>query len=120
LAVEKLSQFVDREIQQKNIPALSIAIVDEKGIVWAQGFGFSDRERRKPATAQTIYRVGSVSKLLSDVAVVQLIEQGKLKLDDEIQAILPDFHPRNPFGQPITVRRLMNHQSGCANPCVTT
>ncbi len=111
-AVEKLSQFVDREIQQKKIPALSIAIVDENGVFWAQGFGFSDRERQRPATAQTVYRVGSVSKLLSDVAVVQLIEQGKLKLDDEIQTILPNFHPHNPFGQPITVRRLMNHQSG--------
>ena len=112
VAAASIAQFIEREIQQKQIPGFSIAIVDENGVVWAQGFGFSDRDRMQPATAQTVYRVGSVSKLLSDVAVVQLIELGKLKLDDEIQTVLPDFHPHNPFGQPIKLRHLMNHQSG--------
>ena len=76
-----VSEFIASEIKLKQIPALSIAIVDGDRIVWAQGFGFQDPEKGTPATAETIYRVGSVSKLLSDVAVVQLIQQGKLKLD---------------------------------------
>ncbi len=111
-AASELSQFIQREIEQKDIRALSIAVVDGDRIVWAQGFGFADAARTQPATAQTVYRVGSVSKLLSDVAVVQLIEQGKLKLDDDVRTILPDFQPHNPFDQPITLRRLMSHQSG--------
>lgn len=111
-AVARLSTFIEAEMEQKRIPAFSIAVVDEHGIVWAQGFGFADRERTKPATAETIYRVGSVSKLLSDMALVQLIDQGKLKLDEDITAVLPNFRPNNPFGKPITLRQLMNHQSG--------
>lgn len=111
-AADALSKFIGREIQQKQIPAFSIAVVDENGLIWAQGFGFEDREQKRPATAQTVYRVGSVSKLLSDVAVVQLIEQGKLKLEDDVQSVLPDFRPKNPFGPPIKLRHLMNHQSG--------
>ena len=112
LAAEALSQFIEREIEQKALPAVSIAVVDTEGVVWARGFGFADLERTRPATAATIYRVGSVSKLLSDIAVVQAIEQGTLQLDDDIRRVLPDFHPRNPFDQPITLRQLMNHQSG--------
>jgi serine beta-lactamase-like protein LACTB len=111
-AVARLSEYINAEMQQKNIPALSIAVVSDQGIVWAQGFGFADREKKRPATAQTIYRVGSVSKLLSDMALVQLIDQGKLKLDEDIQSALPNFRPNNPFGKPITLRQLMSHQSG--------
>lgn len=111
-AVAKLRTYINDELTQKNIPALSIAVVDDQGIVWAQGFGFADREKKHPATAQTIYRVGSVSKLLSDMALVQLIEQGKLQLDDDIATVVPNFRPNNPFGKPITLRQLMNHQSG--------
>ncbi len=111
-AADSLSHFIAAEIEQKKIPAVSIAVVDAEGVMWAHGFGFEDPQRTRPATAATVYRVGSVSKLLADIAVVQAIEQGKLKLDDDIRSILPDFQPHNPFDQPITLRRLMNHQSG--------
>ncbi len=107
-----LSKFIDYETKQKHIPALSIALVDGNEIVWAGGFGYADPDGKIPATAQTIFRVGSVSKLLNDVAVVQLCEQGKLDLDADIRKVIPDFQPENPFDQPITLRRLMNHTSG--------
>ncbi len=94
------------------LPALSIALVDNQQVVWAEGFGMADAARKVPATADTIYRVGSVSKLFTDTAIMQLVEKGELDLDAPITRYLSDFHPSNPFGKPITLRELMAHRSG--------
>jgi CubicO group peptidase (beta-lactamase class C family)/D-alanyl-D-alanine dipeptidase len=111
-AVERLSTFIAREVQEKKLPALSIALVDDQTIVWAQGFGFADPEAKAPATAETVYRVGSVSKLFTDLAIMQLVERGTLDLDAPVTKYLPDFKPSNPFDKPITLRQLMAHRSG--------
>jgi len=111
-AVEMLERFIAHEMSDKELPALSITLVDDQQIVWAKGFGFADPKARVPATAETVYRVGSVSKLFTDIAVMQLVEQGKLDLDAPVTRYLPDFRPRNSFGKPITRRQLMSHRSG--------
>ena len=77
------------------------------------GFGFQDRAKKIPATAETVYRVGSVSKLFTDVAIMQLVEEGKLDLDAPVAKYIPDFKPVYKEGQkPITLRMLMAHRSG--------
>ncbi len=108
----ELSRIIASEIEAKNVPALSIALVDGERTVWAAGFGFQDAERTKPATAATVYRVGSVSKLFTDIAVMQLVEQSKLDLDAPVSKYLEDFKPRSSFEEPITLRRLMSHRAG--------
>ena len=112
VAVEMLERFIGHEMAEKELPALSIALVDDQQIVWAKGFGFADPKAKVPATAETVYRVGSVSKLFTDIAVMQLVEQGKIDLDASITRYLPNFRPRNPFGKAITLRQLMSHRSG--------
>jgi CubicO group peptidase (beta-lactamase class C family)/D-alanyl-D-alanine dipeptidase len=112
VAVERLSKFIAREVREKNLPALSVALVDDQTIVWARGFGFADPKAKTPATADTVYRVGSVSKLFTDLAVLRLVERGVLDLDAPITKYLPDFKPDNPFGKPITLRQMMAHRSG--------
>jgi CubicO group peptidase (beta-lactamase class C family)/D-alanyl-D-alanine dipeptidase len=107
-----LERFIAREVADKQLPALSIALVDDQAVVWARGFGFADPRTKKPATAETVYRVGSVSKLFTDIAVMQLVGQGKLDLDAPVTRYLPDFKPANPFKKPITLRELMAHRSG--------
>jgi CubicO group peptidase (beta-lactamase class C family)/D-alanyl-D-alanine dipeptidase len=111
-AVQVLDQFISHEVADKRLPALSIALVNDQKIVWARGYGFTDTARTKLATAETVYRVASVSKLFTDLAVMQLVEKGKLDLDAPVRKYLPDFKPINPFDQPITLRRLMSHRSG--------
>ena len=96
----------------KKLPALSIALVDDQRIVWARGFGFADAAGTVPASADTVYRVGSVSKLFTDLAVMQLVEQGRLDLDAPVSRLLPEFTPVNPFKVPITLRHLMSHRAG--------
>ena len=108
----KLAAVVQHEMEQKHLPAFSIALVDQDQIVWAQGFGYQDPDRKVPATAHTVYRVGSVSKLFTDIAIMQMVEAGKVNLDSPITDYVPDFHPRNPYNEPITLRELMSHRSG--------
>ena len=107
-----LRPFIQQQMAEKGLPALSIAIIDDQQIVWAQGVGMADPQKKIPATANTVYRIGSVSKLFTDIAIMQLVELGELKLDDPITNYLPYFHPKNPFGTPITLRQLMSHRSG--------
>jgi CubicO group peptidase (beta-lactamase class C family) len=109
---KSLEALIAHEIEDKDLPALSIALVDDQTIVWAKGFGFADPKAKKAATAETVYRVGSVSKLFTDVAVLQLVEKGTLDLDAPVTKYLPDFKPQNPFKKPITLRQLMSHHSG--------
>src|SRR4051812_17526273 len=73
----KLSEFIERELKDKDIPALSIALVEGDRVVVARGFGAASADGKKPATAQSVYRVGSVSKLFTDLCVMQLVAAGK-------------------------------------------
>ncbi len=112
LVAEALSSFIRSEMEQKQIPAISIALVDNQQIVWSAGFGHA--RTNIPATADTIYRVGSVSKLFTDLALMQLVERGQLDLDAPVTKYLPSFQPTNRFNKPITIRQLMTHRSGLA------
>lgn len=110
--IAMLDAFVRREMADKQLPGISVALVDGQQIVWQQGYGFSDLKAKTPITADTVFRVGSVSKLFTDIAVMRLVEQGKLDLDAPVTKYLPDFQPRNSFGKPVTLRQLMSHRSG--------
>lgn len=107
-----LSAFIQREMRDKAIPALSIALVDDQQTVWAAGFGEEDPATHRSADASTVYRVGSVSKLFTDLGVMQLVERGEVDLDAPVARYLPDFRPRNSSGRAITLRQLMSHYSG--------
>jgi len=107
-----LTTLIERERAEKAIPGVSIALVDGQHVVWARGFGWADSASKIPATASTVYRVGSVSKLFTDVGIMQLVEQHKLDLDAPIQRYVPTFRPKNPFGGAITIRQLASHRSG--------
>ena len=107
-----LTAVIEQQRAEHGIPAVSVALVDGSRVVWARGFGWADSAAGVPATAATVYRVGSVSKLFTDIAVMQQVERGKLSLDAPVDRYLPDFHPRNPFGGEITLRQLTSHRSG--------
>ena len=79
----------------------------------------ADPKAKTPATPETVYRIGSVSKLFTDIGIMQLVENGQLNLDAPVTDYLPDFHPRNPFGTPISLRQMMSHRSGLLRepPC---
>jgi serine beta-lactamase-like protein LACTB, mitochondrial len=90
-------------------PAMSEAVGWKGRIVFSQSRGLADVENQVPATAATVFDIGSVSKVLTAVAVMQLVEQGHVRLDDPIQKYVPSFPDK---GSPITIRHLMTHTSG--------
>jgi len=88
--------------------------------VYARGFGYANRERREPVQPDSLFRIASISKPLTAVATLQLIEQGKLKLDDRVfkllpyKAHLPEGGKVDPRLNDITLAHLMRHQGGWA------
>lgn len=104
--------MVPYAIGQANIAGASIAVVADGRLVFAKGYGFADVKSRRPVIAdQTLFRAGSVSKLFTWTAVMQLVQAGKLDLDRDINTYL-DFKVPAPFGRPITLRDAMTHSTG--------
>lgn len=110
--IDRLKDFIRDEQAAKGLPATSIALVEGNRVVWAAGFGLTDVSGKTAASAETVYRVGSVSKLFNALAVMRLVGEGKLDLDEDVRTYLPDFSPANSFDKPITLRFLLSHQSG--------
>ena len=108
------STLSEQAISKKWVQGISIALVDDQHVVWASGFGYADVEAKQLATADTLYRVGSIAKLFTDTAAMQLMETGQLKLDEPVKTVLPGFSPRwwDASATPITTRMLMTHHSG--------
>lgn len=111
-AVSLLRDFISHEMDDKGLPAFSIALVDDGETVWAEGFGYEDADSTRPASASTVYRVGSVSKLFTDIAVMQLVELDSLDIDAPVSDVLENWRPNNQFGRAITLRQLMSHRAG--------
>lgn len=108
-AIDDARQIVREGLVEQNLPGLSVAVGVDDGIVWAEGFGFSDLELGTDVTPNTRFRIGSASTVLTSAAAGLLLEQGKLKLDDEIQTVVPAF-PKKEW--PVTLRHVMGHTAG--------
>jgi len=91
------------------IPGVQVAVAVSGKLVWSEGFGYADAERKRPVTRETQFRIGSVSKPLTAAAVALLYQQGKLDLDAPVQRYVPSFPDK---GYPITTRQLAGHLAG--------
>ena len=112
---KEMLPLIDRVRAKYGIVGLSIAVVDHEHIVWSEGFGKADRAAGAPATADTVYRVGSVAKPFTATAVMQLEEQGVIDIDQPLSLFLPEFSIRSRFNttaEPITVRSVLTHHAG--------
>lgn len=91
-------------------PGLSVAIAVDNALFWADGFGIADIEHDTPVGPDTVFRIASISKPITATAVMQLVERGRVSLDDPIQNYVPAFPPRGE--QTVTLRHLLTHTSG--------
>jgi CubicO group peptidase (beta-lactamase class C family) len=109
VAVEQARQIVRTSVAGQNLPGVSVAVGIGGDLVWAEGFGFADLKTSVPVTPDHRFRIGTASTVLTSAAAGLLLENGRLKLDAEIQTYVPSF-PRKQ--QPVTLRQLMGHTPG--------
>lgn len=108
-----LEQAIDRHAEKfvREAPAagLSIAVAHADELVYGKGFGFADLENQVPATPETLFRIGSITKSFTAAAILQLVEQERLRLSNTLGEVLPEYPEP---GRAITIRQLLNHTSG--------
>ena len=105
---DSLQSALDMEVNRQGVPGFQAAIRTAEGQTWYGVSGTTDPERRIPLSRQHIIRIGSVTKTFTAVILLQLVEEGKLSLDDPLAKWFPDF----PNAKEITIRQMLSHRSG--------
>jgi len=108
-AVDEARRIVRATLADQNWPGVSVAVGAGGEIAWAEGFGWADLESHVKVSPDVRFRIGTASMALTSAAVGLLVENGRLKLDDEIQTYVPEF-PKKQW--PVTVRQLLGHVAG--------
>lgn len=110
MSFAQFENFIFEKIAETKLPGLSAALVKDGEVIWSRGFGLRDVESGQAATPHTLYSVGSVTKSFTTLAIMQLAEQGKLKIDDPIEKYMPfDIRPGREL---VRIWHLMTHTSG--------
>lgn len=102
--------YVFEKMRKTHLPGLSIAAVKDGEVVYARGFGFRDVESGAAMTPQTRVGIGSVTKSFTALAIMMLVEEGKISLDDPVDKFVPMM--LRPLGEPVRIWHLLTHSSG--------
>jgi CubicO group peptidase (beta-lactamase class C family) len=115
MSIEALEAFIHERTEADNVPGLSVAVVKRDRVVWKRGFGLADLATSTPATPATSYLWFSMTKIVTATAVLRLAEGGNLDLDASADEYFRGFKiVSQPV--PVTIRHLLSHSSGLANP----
>lgn len=99
--------------RQHDIAAVSVMVLNEQKIIAKHHSGLADRKAAIPASDDTLYRIGSVTKLFTAISILQLVDAGKMSLDTPLQQYLPELDLKTPYGSDsVTVRQVLTHHSG--------
>jgi CubicO group peptidase (beta-lactamase class C family) len=112
--VEVADRRIHQMMKRYQLPSAAVALIDDQDVIWEEAFGLANVEEEVPATADTVYRLLSVSKVFTAIETMRLVEEGLVDLDAPITDYLPDFsiQSRFPASGPITVRSILAHHSG--------
>lgn len=113
-AAQVLDLWIREQMAYREVPGLAIGVVHDQDLVWSAGYGFADLESREAMTPSTLFRIGSISKIFTATAILQLRDRGLLRLDDPVAEHLPWFAIESRFTEdgPITIRHLLTHTAG--------
>ncbi len=109
-----LDDKIVRAMNKYVLSGMAVGVVRDGRLVYAKGFGLANARGNKPVTPDTVFRIASISKTFTAIAVMQLWEQGKIRLDEPVNRYLKSYqivHP-DPASPPITIRHLLTHTSG--------
>lgn len=107
--IARIEAFIRKERARQNIPGVAVAVVKDGQLAWSAGFGVAQMEHEVPATADTVFGLAGISKLITAVAVMQCVERGQVTLDASIRDYTPEYPSK---GEPITVRHVLGHTAG--------
>lgn len=108
-----LDKFFAEQMLKEHIPGAVFTLVKDGKIFFSKGYGYANLEKKIPVVPdKTLFRVGSISKLFTTTAVMQLAEQGKLNVNDEVNKYLKRFQIPNTYPKPVTVANLLTHTDG--------
>ena len=110
----QLRKDIEAKRQKLDIPAIGLTLVDKDNIIWTGAFGVADRESAKPATVDTVFRIGSITKSFTALATLILVNDGKLRLDEKLKDIAPELPVKNKWQSthPIRILHLLEHTAG--------
>ena len=113
-AFELIEVWLDAQKDYEKLPGITALVVDDQKVMWSGGFGLANKTDDKKADPSTLFSICSISKLFTSVAIMKLYDEGKLRLDDTVDELLPWYNlaQKYPESGPITVRSLMTHSSG--------
>lgn len=113
---EDVDEFVNSYIERNGLPGVSIVIVKDGKVIYKKGYGHDSEG--KPLTEKSLMRIGSVSKSFTAFSVLQLVDEGKINLDDPIVNYLPELKMDDARLQEVTIRQLLSHTSGIPSPTI--
>ena len=113
-AFNLIDLWIDAQREYDQVPGITVGIVKDQQMIWSKGYGTVDIKKNLPTSPSTIFSICSISKLFTSIAIMQLYEKGKLRLDDSLQMHLPNYNLKQAhnLSGPITIRGLLTHSSG--------
>jgi CubicO group peptidase (beta-lactamase class C family) len=112
--IKLMDAWIQAQMKEIDLPGLVIGVVHDQEVVWSKAYGHADVERGTPMQSDSIFRIASHSKLFTSIAILQLRDAGKLRLDDPITDHLPWFDMHNPYleAEPVRIWNLLTHSAG--------
>ncbi len=112
--VAELEDYIEKSVRSGTPPGMTLVVIKNGTIIYSKGFGWADGPRKIPATPGTVYHWWSCTKIVTAIAILQLREKSKLRLDDPVIQYLPFFTVKYPSAgsRPVTILNLLNHSSG--------
>ena len=115
--IENVDKAVTEIVKDPKAGSFTIGVVDKSGLVWSKSYGFSNIEKQVAATPDSVYRIGSITKQVTGLMLLQLVQEGKVRLSDPVEKYFPEIHlVPTPYkgAPPVTLVQLATHSSGLA------
>lgn len=113
-SIPELTSLLESEMKRQHVAGMMLTIVSKDSVLYADGLGYADVERKTPVTERHLFRQGSITKLFTAVAVLKLVEEGKLRMDSRLKDIAPEIPFQNDWEgkHPVTIAQLLEHSTG--------
>ncbi len=113
-ALQLIDSWIAAQKDYMDLPSISVAIVKDQETIWSKAYGLANTDGKVTASTTTLYSICFISKLFTSLAIMQLYDAGKLRLDDNIETLLPNYDLKQQYKEsgPVTIRSLLTHSSG--------